>query len=195
MRLKLFSSLTIIFLLTACASSRMRAGGSALNLDAVDQIELGKAQSSDLVSAFGNPSRKVSVQKTQMEAWLYCDEQPCIQGRLTAHIEPSSGLVKKIIWNTQSADPLRNLDEALSRYQGSAFSMKKVLVNYGSYLYTWTAYEAPEKGILISYDDQKKLVGSITRVAPMSQQELVQTNSTGHPVVTLIPDPKTAVNP
>lgn len=183
--------------LAACSSVFPQRNGesSPLSLDRVDKIQINVSRSNDLEALFGAPTLKLPIPKSDMEAWLYCVVAPCTQGRLTVHLSLTSGLVRKVIWNTESGDHERKLEAAIEHFKDASFLKSKVLVDYGRYLYTWDAYEDREIGVLVSFDDHKKFVTSITRAEPKRELIALQADASKRPRVTIIPIPSTAKNP
>jgi hypothetical protein len=197
-RLKIsFFVASLTLAMPACSSMRAspNTASEALSLEQADQIKVNETRGIDVESRLGKPTVKIPIPKSNLEAWLYCDHAPCVQGRLTLHVNPTSGFVKEVFWNLKDGDREQDLMTTLNRYDRSSFSKKKVLVDYGCYLYTWEAYENPDIGVLVSYDDKKKLVTSVTRVDPKEKLALVHTDNTGRPRVTILSESKTATNP
>ena len=171
------------------------SGAPALTLENADKLKINVTSAHELESIFGEPRYKFTNSQSTVESWSYCDEVQCSEGRLTVNIDLKTRLAREIIWKIKKTDREQNLQTAMSRYGGTGFSEQRILVDYGTYMYTVDTYIDRNSGIVLEYDEKEKAVMSIDRRDPKAADETMQANRKGLPRITTLQSSKTATNP
>jgi hypothetical protein len=187
-----YLALIFLTLLNGCSTSKntQHSDLPILSLENADKIKLGDQAGKDLDALLGPPGYSGKTKSENVLAVLYCDSKPCVQGRITLHVNKTDKTISSIIWTPGSQDKEQNLEYVLNHYQGLTFSKQRLLYSYRDYMDLIETYTNKTQGITISYNPQKKIV---TQVVRTNTDPVVI--SSGFPIVTVLPERDTASSP
>jgi hypothetical protein len=181
-----------MLLLAPGCTSVPRAFDRTFSLVEADQVTLGITLSSEVEKLFGSPSHKFSDQQRGIEIWSYCESEPCSSAKLSINFDAKSKVAKEVVWNSSKLDPALDPKLAMRRYGTSDFSDRRLLVDFGTHMYTVETSISPGSGVVMEYDSARSKVVSVQRKRPGNFSELAEIADTGLPRIKFLPTRTTA---
>jgi hypothetical protein len=160
-----FLILVVASCITGCTTLPYRK--TALTLEYVEKLEVGKITIGDIKQYLGEPSREIS--KDGLVYLVYSDA--VLKHHRASFTFDSKERLKQKYWNVSSSERIQKLDEALKRYPSHNFEVTDAKWDYERFHYAPSArfYADKEKGLTITFNKFKSYVESLSWTEPSTE--------------------------
>jgi hypothetical protein len=134
---------------------------SAITLNQVEQLQIGKSKKEEIIKAFGSPDLEYLAEDLKSEIGLIYFLPNMKSTRLSLSFDRKSGILDSISWYVQKKDSESNLQNTLSRYNNLELK-KKWYIGENPHVFDDELHFIDQKtGILIVFKKMQKMVESI----------------------------------